>query len=86
MASQRFAINELDGHTLTLGEIKWRLEVLGVVEHDNRRWIQLDADGPIRVHLLVNAALSASPADILLGMQRFLIGEHRYDGSVLVID
>ncbi len=88
MADQRFS-EELHGRSLDVDNSTWHIEVLSMLTDGGRRWMQINVQGPTSVHVLVNAALSRSPGDVVAAIEKRLNEEIRRAiplGEVLVID
>ena len=62
----------LDGSALRVGDVEWRLQVYGVIEADNRRWIQLTLDGAAHQVLTLKLEKTQGPRYAVSALSRWL--------------
>jgi hypothetical protein len=62
----------LDGSALRVGDVEWRLQVYGVIEAGNRRWVQLTLDGVAHQVLTLKLEKTHGPRYAVSALARWL--------------
>ena len=74
----------LDGQALRVGDDEWRLQVYGVIEEDDRRWVQLTLDGSAHRVLTLRLESFQGPGHAVTALSRWLANPAIESSDVLL--